>query len=496
MTDFFSNKKPIEKPIFNLLEANEFNDIHLATLKVLEKTGVFVEDQQARQIFNSCGARVEKNTGIVRFPNRLVEDAISSAPSQIALAGRNPDYDLLVEDNKTAFVNFGGNINVTDPNTGIFRQSTKKDSGDAARLCDALEEINIYSRAVYALDQTPKLVHIHTADACFRNTAKHCLLGAESKWEVEKIIELAQAAVGGEINSNSGKHISFVTCVTSPLKLTQKFCEVVIASAGAGFATQIASMVMAGATGPVALAGSIVQLNAEILAGIVLAQCVRKGAAVIYSSYSTGMDLKVGTSPLGSPETAMLAVSVAGLCRYYQIPSMVPGISSDSKQPDIQAAYEKALTGVPATMTGANIVIGMGGIETGLTFDYGQAVLDDEFVRILRYLNKRIEVNEETLSVELIHEIGPFGEYLSHNTTLDKMKSFSQTQLFDRTVRINSDDTSHHSNRAKALSRAREILENHQPEPLSESAETQMQAILAEAEKESKNHQFGSSSIS
>ncbi len=189
----------------------------------------------------SCGAQVEKNTGIDRFPNRLVEDAISLAPSQIALAGRNPDYDILVGNTKTAFVNFGGNINVIDPYTGVFRRSTKKDAGDAARLCDALKEINI---------------------------------------------EMAQAAVGVEINSNSRKPISFVTCVTSPLKLTRKFCEVV----------------------------------------------------------------------------------------------MVPGIASDSKQPDLQAAYEKALTGVPAAMPGANMVIGMGGIETGLTFDYGQAVLDDRIL--------------------------------------------------------------------------------------------------------------------
>jgi trimethylamine--corrinoid protein Co-methyltransferase len=246
----------------------------------------------------------------------------------------------------------------------------------------------------------------------------------------------------------------------------------------------IGSMAMAGGTAPVNLAGVLVQTNAEILAGIVLAQLVHKGTPVIYASYSTAMDLRIGTSPLGSPETALIAASVAGLCRYYQLPCLVPGISSDSKQHGSQAAFEKTLTGVAAAMAGASLLVGIGGLETGLTFDFGQAVLDDEIVRMIKHLKQGIEVNAETLSVDLIHQIGPSGEFLSHDTTLSKMKSLPQTHLFDRNNREDWENKGKPNSYAKALSRAIDILENHEPEPLHESAARQISAIVEEAEKE------------
>ena len=196
------------------------------------------------------------------------------------------------------------------------------------------------------------------------------------------------------------------------------------------------------------------------------------------------MDLRLGTSPLGSPETALIGASVAGLCRYYSLPCMVPGLSSDSKQAGVQAAYEKAMTGVSAAMAGANLIVGIGGLETGLTFDFGQAVLDDEIVRMIKFLRQGIEVTTETLSVDLIHEIGHCGEFLSHETTFSKMKSLSQTHVFDRNNRDDWENNGKPSSYAKALSRAIEVLETHEPEPLPAEAAEHIRSIVEEAEKE------------
>jgi trimethylamine--corrinoid protein Co-methyltransferase len=298
------------------------------------------------------------------------------------------------------------------------------------------------------------------------------------------MIEMAEAAIGGSQNLKKRKPITFIASISSPLKLTRKFCEVVMASARFGFSTGAASMVMAGATGPVNLAGVFVRTNAEILAGIALTQLVQKGAPVIYGSYSTAMDLRMGTSPLGSPETALMSGAAAGLCRYYQLPCIVPGIMSDSKESGSQAAFEKALTGVSAVLAGANLIVGIGGLETGLTFDFGQAVLDDEMVRLIKCLRQVFEVTDDSLSADLIHEVGHFGEFLSHDSTLLKMKSLSQTHLFDRSNREDWENKGRPQSYAKALSRAIDILENHETEPLPESAVKQIQTIVEEAEKE------------
>jgi trimethylamine--corrinoid protein Co-methyltransferase len=484
MADFFVNQNLTSAVGLNMLGKNDYSDIHQATLQVLEKTGVYVEDRQAREVFGSCGARIDEKSNIVKLPSSMVEDAIQSAPARVMLAGRTPAFDIIVEDGMTSCLNFGGGIRVVDPYTGVIRQSTKADLAASARLCDALKEVSVYTRAVYPLDQPQKVLHLHTAEACFNSTAKHSLHGPESEWETQKIIEMAVAAVGGAKNLKTRKPITFTMAVSSPLKLTRKFCEAIMTASSAGFSCKIGSMAMAGGTAPVNLAGVLVQTNAEILAGIVLTQLIRKGTPVIYASYSTAMDLRIGTSPLGSPETALIAASVAGLCRYYQLPCLVPGITSDSKQAGSQAAYEKVLTGVSAAMAGAGLLVGIGGLETGLTFDFGQAVLDDEIFRMIKHIKRGIEVNPETLSVDLIHEIGPSGEFLSHDTTLAKMKSLSQTHIFDRNNREDWENKGKPQSYAKALSRAVDILENHKPEPLPESAAGQISAIVEEAEKE------------
>ena len=483
MLDIFSISSQRATGDLPKLDVDDYRNVHLAALRILGEAGVFVEDHKALAIFKSAGAVVDKNSQMVKLPSCMIEDAICSAPRRVRLAGRSDGFDVQLEKGRPIYVNAAGNVKIADLLTGAVRPSSKKDLIDATRLCDALNEVGVFSRAVYPLDQPFNALHLHTAEVCFNHTAKHCFHGPESKWQTEKIIEMASAVMGGKEALKARKPISFVCSVTSPLKLTRKFCEVCMASADAGFCTVIGSMVIGGGTGPVDLAGTLVQTNAEILAGIVLAQLIRKGVPVIYASFSTGMDLKVGTAPLGSPETAIIAAAVAALCQYYQIPCMVPGMSSDSKQPGSQAAFEKALTCLPAARAEADLIIGMGGLESGLTFDLGQAALDAEFIRMVQHTNKKMDVNTETLSVDLIKKIGPIGNYLSHESTLRKMRSMSQVRLFDRFSREEWQNRHKPESYQKALSWVQDILERHNPEPLPGLAAKKIRAIVEEAEK-------------
>ena len=139
MSEFFFDQKPTAGGGLNLLVQNDYRDIHLATLNVLEKTGVFVEDQHAQEVFGSYGAKVDKKKKIIKLPSGLVEDAIQSAPGQVMLAGRNPDHDILLENHTNAYLNFPGGINVIDPHTRMVRESTKADLAASARLCDGFK---------------------------------------------------------------------------------------------------------------------------------------------------------------------------------------------------------------------------------------------------------------------------------------------------------------------------------------------------------------------
>jgi trimethylamine---corrinoid protein Co-methyltransferase len=304
---------------------DEMQEIHLATLEVMQKTGIFVEDEEAIEVFHSAGADVDKAKKVVRIPPYMVEDAVRWAPAKIVLAGRNPKNDFVVENNRVGFTNFGEGIKIVDAESGEIREPTKKDVADTARIVDAMSEVDVYERAVGAHEVFQEAAPLHNAEAFFANTSKHCFLGPFSGYNVRKIVEMAAAIVGGAKELAKRPIISFITCPVSPLKLVRDTCEIIMESARSGVAVNILSMAMAGGSTPVNLAGTLVSHNAEVLAGITLSQHLKKGAPVIYGSSTTAMDLRLGAASVGSPECGMLSAAVAKLARFYSLPSWVAG---------------------------------------------------------------------------------------------------------------------------------------------------------------------------
>jgi len=309
----------------NVFTDDETYDIHLATLEVLERTGVFVDDQEAREVFDGDGAFVDPKSKMVKIPPYLVEDAIRSAPSKLFLAGRNPKNDIVLESNRVGFTNFGEGIKVVDPYTGELRDTTKADVAASARLVDYLSDVDVYERAIGAHDVPQEAGQLHNAEAWFPNTTKHGFMGPLNGRLLKKIVEMAEAIVGGRDRLKERPIISFITCPSSPLKLEKENCEIIMEAARSGLTVNILSMAMAGATSVVTLAGTLVTHNAEILAGVVLNQLTRKGAPVIYGSSTCPMDLWRTTASVGSPECGMISAAVAHMARYYLLPSWVAG---------------------------------------------------------------------------------------------------------------------------------------------------------------------------
>lgn len=308
-----------------LFSDDELDDIHLATLEVLETVGVFVEDQEALEIFDSGGAIIDPTSKMVKIPTYIVEDAIRSAPSKLFLAGRNPKNDIVLESNRVGFTTFGEGVYINDPYTGELRSPTKEDVANTAKLADAMSEIDVYERAVGAHDVPQVVGQLHNAEASFSNTSKHIFMGPFSGYQLGKIVEMAAIISGGEQELQERPVISFITCPVSPLKLVKDTCEVIIGSARAGLAVNILSMAMAGGSSPVTLAGTLVNHNAEVLSGLVLSQMTRRGSKVVYGSSTTALDLRFGAASVGSPECAMIGAAVAKMAQYYKLPSFIAG---------------------------------------------------------------------------------------------------------------------------------------------------------------------------
>lgn len=304
----------------------ELDDIHGATLKVLYYTGIKVFSPEALEIMAEGGADVDFANCTVRIPPYIVEEAIESAPSYVILAARDPKHDVYVGGRRVHFTTFGAGSRVVDPFTGMVYEATKSDVGFSALICDKLKNVDIYTSALVASDMPFDTAELHEAEAFLVNTTKHCqhdrLSGAEG---TKKFFEMGAAIVGGAEQLRKRPIISTMVCPSSPLQLHKGTAEIIMESAKAGVPVNILSMVMAGATAPVTLAGTLVIHNAEVLGGIVLNQLTCRGAPVIYGSSSTIFDMQSVTAPVGAPELGMISAAAAELANFYLLPSFVGG---------------------------------------------------------------------------------------------------------------------------------------------------------------------------
>jgi trimethylamine--corrinoid protein Co-methyltransferase len=323
--NLFAGKRQSGGLGLNLFTNDELEEIHMATLEVLEKTGLLFDDDEALEVLDGGGAVIDKSSRIAKFPPYLVEDAIRSAPSKILLAGRNPKHDFVMESNRVGFTNFGEGVFINDPYTGEHRETTKADVASSALIADYLSEIDVYERAVGAGDVPQETVQLHNAEAWLPNTSKHGFMGPGSGYNIKKIVAMAEAIVGGKDELQERPIVSFITCPVSPLQLVQESCEIIMESARSGMACNVLSMAMAGGSSPVTLAGTLVDHNAEILGGLVLSQLTRKGSKFVYGSSTTAMDLRLAAASVGSPECALINAAVAQMATYYLLPSWVAG---------------------------------------------------------------------------------------------------------------------------------------------------------------------------
>jgi trimethylamine--corrinoid protein Co-methyltransferase len=466
---------------------DELDSIHYGTLQIFQDTGIKVMNEEALEIFHGAGCSIERfnGYGIVKIPSYIVEECAFWAPRSIVYDARDPEKDYIAEPNRVGFTTFGGCINVVDPVTRQVRSATKKDCAEIARVCDSLDEICVVTRSVNSTDVMKGALSVNNLDALLRNTAKHIFLGVDSPRSLEVMIDLASTAMGGPENFSKRPNFTPTICPLSPLTLPENSCSIIINAARSGLGVLVLPMALSGGTSSATLAGTLVTHNTEVLSGIILAQLTKKGVPCTYGSTSTILDLRFGTSAIGSPEYGMINASIAKLAQYYRLPSYVGGGASDSKMPDIQSGYEFTLSATLSALAGGNIVFGSGVIEQGLTIDFAKLLMDAEMIRMIQVAMGGIEISDDKLAMDVIHEVGPGGAYISHEHSLRTMRSQSRSMLFDRRTRGDWFElTGGASMHERAYAAANDIIQNHAPYQLPAGAPDMMDQIVRDFEKE------------
>lgn len=415
------------------LAPEEVTAIHEASMALLSKTGVAFHSEKAIATFKEHGVEVAGN--LVYLQEKQVMEAVAAAPAQFTIRGRQPDKDVVVGGNSLIFVPGYGAPFILEPEVGR-RSPTLDDYHRLIRLADVLPNQDLSGHMLVLPSDVPEgTAHLHMNYAAMIHSDKPFLGSTESALAANQTMEMAAISFGEATDSLRERPVTVALVDSlSPLQYSQEMIEALMTYASWGQAIMIAALVMAGATGPITLAGVLAQQNAEILAGVTLAQFVRPGTPVIYGATSTNMDMKSGALAIGSPELSIIASASAQMARYYGLPSRCGGALTDANSPDAQAGFESMFSLLTAANSGADIVLHAAGILSSfLAFSYEKFVIDDEVCGMVRRYHQGIAVNQETLAVEVTNKVGPGGNFLREPHTVSRCReAFWEPALCDR----------------------------------------------------------------
>lgn len=464
-------KKPLE-----ILNEEEVNAIHEGSLEVLEETGVVFDHEEALNILKEAGCKVDFEKKLVKFPKSLIESSLHKCPKNFLLKSRNPKYTLELGGSRVYFASFPAG-SVVDEETGIRRPGTLKDVEEFVKLLDALPEVHTLCQPLSKIADKHPMISMEWIIATEMRTTEKTLMGPSffgcAKWIVKMANALNQQMLGS-------------ITMASPLTYPKEQVEGLFSYAQANHPLAILSGPSLGATGPATLAGTLVLENAEVLAGLVLAQLINPGIGVLLQAYATPLDMQYGTMSSGAVEVGIMAVGIAQVWRSYNIPTGVFFPMTDSKVPDEQAAYEKYLQLLLCALAGINYIMPCGGLENEGAQSIAQIVIDNEVCGMVGRILDGIKVNKETLAIDLIKEVGPIpGNYLKKQHTRDWWKKerylskLSTRQPYEKWLSLGAKNVV-----KRAIEIGKEIIKTHKPPKLPKELDEKLEEILKFAEKE------------
>jgi trimethylamine--corrinoid protein Co-methyltransferase len=461
----------------SFLSHEDIESIHNATLRILSEVGVIMTHPEACEMFREAGARVEKDR--VYIPHDLVVYALTNCPSTAALRGRNGKTNVL-GDGSLHWHNLGGARDVYDPATGQARAATVKDVADAARLLDALPRCTAITPFFTPQDVPGELMSL----AMLRHTLPHTTKpihgpGVQTASEVRYMLRMA------EVIDPPAEVFSVGISPISPLFFPDDITAAIIEISRAGVLFGPLPCPTAGMTAPLSLAGALAQQNAEVLASVVLAQLVHPGTPIYYCGRLAMLEPRSGGSVWGGVELGLVSAATVQVGHRYSLPVNVYGLSTNAHQADLQNGYERALNAVLPALAGADELSGIGEMSAGVMGSFAQMVIDDEIAASVHRLRRGFAVNDDSLALDVIAAaMDGSRNFISEGHTVRYLRAgeLLVTNLAERRGWDEWEKDGREGMFARADSKAGQLLDQHEAEPLSEAQGAELDAIMRAAE--------------
>jgi trimethylamine--corrinoid protein Co-methyltransferase len=475
-------------PQFRVLSDDQIEEIFHSALDVLGRVGTRVHGEEGLALLRDAGCLVNDGDGspgaLVRVPSWLVKDALSTTPERIVVAGRDRSKRVCLEKDKFYFGTGSDCPSLIDPYTDEVRKYTYQDVYNAARVSDALPHIDFHMSLGLTSGVLAQTYDRQQFLAMLQGTSKPLVITAVDREGLADQYQMACDVLGGP--EEFAKAPLFVVYIepSSPLSNSVEAVEKILYSADVGIPAIYTPCIMCGATGPVTLAGAMVQCLAECMVGIVLAQLKRKGAAVIIGGVESIIDMATSILAYGAPEMVLLSAAMTDIAKWLRLPMFSTAGCSDSKVLDQQAAIESAMSVTVAALSGANLIHDVGYLESGLLGSFDMLVMSNEVIGMAKRILEGVTVTPETLAVDVIEQVGPGGHFLAQEHTRQHFRTeLWFPTLVDRQQRRGWEASGRKTMAERVRVKVKDILEHHEPMPIPAEVEARLKEVVAQAEE-------------
>jgi trimethylamine--corrinoid protein Co-methyltransferase len=462
----------------NILTIEEVQQIHTATLDIVESVGIKFPSNKALDILEAHGASVDRSSMIAKIPGAILEQYLALMPPVYSLAAIDPKLDLPLDGDHSYLGTDGCGVEILDAFSGERRRTTKQDVSDVARVADYLDSIAFHWVPISAQDCPPVSRSLHELEAIWRVSKKHVQTESiVTESEMRAAVEMAAILAGGRDALRLRPLLSIMQCTYSPLGHDGGSLEAGLLAAEAGLPVGYMTMASCGSSGPITLAGNLVVGNAEVISALALMQMAHPGCPVYYAAAQTATDLRTGAYTGGGPEDYLFGAATNVLSDFYNVPLSMGAYATGAKEPDWQAGLDNSISAFMAVSTLSDMLLGAGLLHGSRILSYEMLMMDSEIWSILHSMFQGIVVNQETLALDVIRLAGPGGSFLGQRHTRQHMRERWQPTLIDRRP-YDQWEKNRDGARTWALQKAQQILQEHHPESIDSQTAAELGKVI------------------
>ncbi|MBM3143879.1 MAG: hypothetical protein FJ010_02695 [Chloroflexi bacterium] len=471
------------RPKVNFLSDEQVTKIIEEGFQLLMDPGIQIHNQEALTLLAEAGAQVDFGTQVARIPEALARRALETRPSEFYLHNLDGEPVVHYGGDSVQFDPGSAALLLLDSQTQRPRQAVTADFSNFVKLVETLPQLDAQSTAFVCSDVPIGIGDLYRLYLALNFMRKPIITGAFEKdtwWYMKDML----IAVAGSEAALAAKPIAvFDVCPSPPLLWSDITCQNMIDCARYNIPSELVSMPLTGATGPITLAGAVVQHTAECLSGVTICQLAKEGAPIVWGGSPAAFDMRQGTTPMGAVGTWMIDCAYTQVGKALGMPTHAYLGMSDAKVVDAQCGLESSGGAILAALAGVNMVSGAGMLAFENCQSFEKLVIDAEIIGMAKRLIRGIELRDDPIALDILREMGHDAQFISHDHTFKwfREEDYLPSAVIDRQEPETWEAGGAYNSWQRAQARVGELIASYQPAPVSTELREELRSIATKA---------------